>query len=52
MPVDDEFWRQPLAVRKAMFLDKVMCEHMPCEILERDLLCGANFNTIFLHVPE
>ena len=47
VPVDDKFWKEPLVVRKAMFLDKVMCEHMPCEILENDLLCGANFNTIF-----
>ncbi|MEX1378400.1 MAG: pyruvate formate lyase family protein [Eubacteriales bacterium] len=43
--VDDEFWQKPLVVRKAEFLDKVMTEHMPCVILEQDLLAGANFNT-------
>ena len=47
IPVDRDFWKQPLVVRKAMFLDKVMCEYMPVEILDPDLLCGANFNTIF-----
>jgi len=43
--LDDDFWKQPLVVRKAQFLDKVMNEYMPCEILDKDLLAGANFNT-------
>lgn len=44
VPVDKSFWKKPLVVRKAMFLDKVMTEHIPCEILPYDLLAGANFN--------
>ena len=47
VPVDENFWKNPLVVRKAMFFDKVMCEYMPCTVLPHDLLCGANFNTVF-----
>lgn len=43
--VDDDFWKQPLVVRKAAFLDKAMVEYMPCVIIDNDLLAGANFNT-------
>jgi len=42
--VDDDFWKKPLVVRKALFLDRVMNEYMPCEIIKNDLLAGANFN--------
>ena len=44
VPVSKKFWEKSLVERKAFFLDKVMCEYMPCEIIEKDLLCGANFN--------
>ena len=44
VPVDKKFWDMSLVERKAFFLDKVMFEYMPCEIIEKDLLCGANFN--------
>ena len=44
VPVNKIFWDMSLVERKAYFLDKVMCEYMPCEIIPKDLLCGANFN--------
>lgn len=43
--IGEGFWDMPLVVRKATFLDKVMVEYMPCEIIENDLLAGANFCT-------
>ena len=42
--LEKDFWDMPLVVRKAVFLDKVMTEYMPCEIIDNDLLAGANFN--------
>ena len=43
--MDEGFYKKPLVVRKAEFLSKVMTEHMPCVIIENDLLAGSNFNT-------
>jgi trans-4-hydroxy-L-proline dehydratase len=42
--MDADFWKQPLVVRKALFLDEVVTNHMQCKIIDRDLLVGSNFN--------
>ncbi len=41
-----DFWQYSLPERRALFLQKVMVDHMPQEIISKyDLLAGGRFNT-------
>lgn len=44
--MNEEFWKEPLVVRKALFLNEVVTGHLPCVIIENDLLAGSNFNVM------
>lgn len=46
IPLVDDFWRWPLARRRAWFVKEVMTRHLPAELLPGDLLAGARFNVI------
>ncbi len=41
----DELFRRSIAERKALFLNKVVAEHLPVMILEGELIVGSHFNT-------
>ncbi|NHJ83906.1 MAG: hypothetical protein FK734_00505, partial [Asgard group archaeon] len=42
----DDFWDEPLPVRRAKFVEEVMLNYIPQEIIsENDLLAGGRFNT-------
>ncbi len=43
--VDDSFWNDPVILRRANFFSKVIREHLPVEILEKELIVGGQFNT-------
>jgi formate C-acetyltransferase len=40
----DDFWKKPLAERRAWFIKEVMVNHLPKEILPGDLIAGGRFN--------
>jgi len=40
----EDFWRQPLIVRRALFFERVLQE-IPLDILKGELIVGAQFNT-------
>jgi formate C-acetyltransferase len=39
------FWRLPLPVRRAEFFRTVIAKHLPVQILDGELIVGAQFNT-------
>lgn len=39
------FWRLPLPVRRAEFFKTVIARHLPVQILDGELIVGAQFNT-------
>ncbi|MEM3465181.1 MAG: pyruvate formate lyase family protein [Candidatus Jordarchaeales archaeon] len=41
----EEFWRESLPVRRAIFFRKVIEEYLPVRILDGELIVGFNFNT-------
>ena len=45
VPLPGGFWREPLVVRAALFFAEVLREHLPVDILEGELIAGAQFNT-------
>ena len=40
----DDFYDNPIVVRRAMFLDQVLSNYLPCELVGDDLLAGGQFN--------
>ena len=44
VPLPENFWKQPLAERRAWFIKEVMVNQVPQEILPGDLIAGARFN--------
>jgi len=44
VPLANGFWKWSLPERKAWFVQEVMVNHLPHEILPGDLLAGARFN--------
>jgi len=45
VPLPPDFWRQPLAVRRASFFRLVLERHLPVQILDGELIVGSYFNT-------
>lgn len=45
VPVPEGFWREPLPVRAATFFAEVLERHLPVNILDGELIAGAQFNT-------
>lgn len=43
--MDDEFWKRPLPVRRALFFAEVATRRLPTRILDGELIVGAQFNT-------
>ena len=43
--VDAQFWKKPLILRRAHFFAKVVKTRLPVEILDNELIVGAQFNT-------
>ena len=39
------FWEEPLPVRRALFFQRVVREHLPVKILDGELVVGSYFNT-------
>jgi len=39
------FWKEPLAVRRALFFHQVLQHHLPVKILDGELIVGSYFNT-------
>lgn len=39
------FWEQPLPVRRALFFQRVVRDHLPVKILDGELIAGSYFNT-------
>ncbi|HOO55485.1 MAG TPA: pyruvate formate lyase family protein [bacterium] len=40
-----EFWNEPLPVRRARFFSQVIQKHLPVQILDGEMIVGAQFNT-------
>ncbi|MDP3130638.1 MAG: pyruvate formate lyase family protein, partial [Bacillota bacterium] len=49
IPLPENFWKLSLKERRATFLKEAIVRHTPIEIIPRDLLCGARFNTLSSH---
>ncbi len=45
--VNDEFFKQSIVERKAIYEKDLIVNHIPQEILPGDLLCGARFNAMY-----
>ena len=43
----NNFWDQPLIMRRAMFFRSVLENHLPVDILDNELIAGGQFNTAF-----
>ncbi|MFW9955007.1 MAG: pyruvate formate lyase family protein [Candidatus Thorarchaeota archaeon] len=43
--IPDDFWKNSLPMRRAIFFHEVMTKYMPITILEDDLIVGFHFNT-------
>ncbi len=39
------FWAEPLPVRRALFFERVVREHLPVKLLDGELIAGSYFNT-------
>ncbi|NIA13940.1 MAG: hypothetical protein GWP08_07655 [Nitrospiraceae bacterium] len=44
VPLPESFWREPLIVRVALFFSEILRKHLPVDILEGELIVGAQFN--------
>lgn len=44
VPLPSGFWKEPLPVRTALFFSEVLRSHLPVDILEGELIVGAQFN--------
>jgi pyruvate formate-lyase/glycerol dehydratase family glycyl radical enzyme len=40
-----DFWKEPLVVRRALFFREVVEKHLPAQILEGELVVGSHFST-------
>ncbi len=49
IPLPAGYWKLSLKERRATFLKEAVTKHTPIEIIPRDLLCGARFNTLSSH---
>lgn len=45
VPLPRSFWKEPLAVRRALFFREVAEKHLPVQVLEGELIVGGQFNT-------
>ncbi|MGA2237586.1 MAG: pyruvate formate lyase family protein [Candidatus Bathyarchaeia archaeon] len=41
------FWNEPLVVRQALFFREVLCQYLPVQILDGELIVGSHFSTAF-----
>ncbi len=44
VPLSNDFWDNPLVVRRAKFFSEVVRKHLPIKILDGELIVGAQFN--------
>ena len=45
VPLPAHFWQEPLNVRRAIFFERVVREHLPVQILDGELVVGSHFST-------
>ena len=45
VPLDQEFWREPTIIRRALFFREVVEKYLPVQVLEGELIVGGQFNT-------